>query len=334
VSADPVEAIARAVLYEGYLLWPYRRSALKNQRRFPFGGIYPAGFCDEAREGDGSSLRTEVLVEHSGRARVGIELRFLQLVHRQVLVDGVRVDRLDVGGESHLTWDEAVERRFPLGSHALCWLASSPVTVELSLPRQRDREELRGDDGREAGTIERTTEALRAEVTIAGGPAEGGLSRIAISIANAGGWRGADRTAAQRRSLLSTHVVLRVREGAFVSPASPPGAATAAAAACRNEGLWPVLVGPHGTRSTLLASPIVLDDWPRIAPESPGDLFDGGEIDQLLVLAILSLTDDERHEMAATDPRAREILERTEGLSREAILRLHGAFRDVPRSDP
>jgi hypothetical protein len=89
-----------------------------------------------------------------------------------------------------------------------------------------------------------------------------------------------------------------------------------------------VLVGEPADRSTLLASPIILEDHPRIAPESPGDLFDGGEIDQLLTLNILSLTDAEKAEMRASDPRAREILDRTEALSEEELMRLHGTIRD------
>ena len=69
--------------------------------------------------------------------------------------------------------------------------------------------------------------------------------------------------------------------------------------------------------------------WPIfIAPESPGDLFDGGEIDQLLILNILSLTEEEKAEMRATDPRAREILERTEALTPEELMRLHGTIRE------
>ena len=95
-----------------------------------------------------------------------------------------------------------------------------------------------------------------------------------------------------------------------------------------NEGAWPVLVGEPDSRSTMLCSPIILEDHPRIAPESPGDLFDGGEIDQLLILNILSLTDEEKAEMRATDPRAREILERTEALTPEELMRLHGTIRE------
>jgi hypothetical protein len=81
----------------------------------------------------------------------------------------------------------------------------------------------------------------------------------------------------------------------------------------------------------MLASPIILEDHPKIAPESPGDLFDGGEIDQLLVLNILSLTDEEKAEMRAADPRTREILERTERLSSEELMRLHGRLTDLSR---
>jgi hypothetical protein len=80
-------------------------------------------------------------------------------------------------------------------------------------------------------------------------------------------------------------------------------------------------------RHTMLSSPIILEEYPRVAQESPGDLFDGAEIDQLLRLNIISLTDEEKEEMRATDPRARQILDRTEALSREDLMRLHGVIR-------
>jgi len=90
---------------------------------------------------------------------------------------------------------------------------------------------------------------------------------------------------------------------------------------------WPVLAGDEGDRRTILSSPIILYDYPKIAPESPGDLFDGGEIDQLLTLSILSLTDEEKEEARATDPRAREILDRSEALTEEDLMGLHGVMR-------
>jgi hydrogenase maturation protease len=127
-----------------------------------------------------------------------------------------------------------------------------------------------------------------------------------------------------RCTFCSTHTLLRVHGGAFVSLTDPPPALRERADSCQNRGTWPVLVGEAGERNTLLSSPIILEDHPRIAPESPGDLFDGGEIDQLLILNILSLTDEEKAEMRCTDPRVREILDRCEGLSSEELMRLHG----------
>jgi hypothetical protein len=121
-------------------------------------------------------------------------------------------------------------------------------------------------------------------------------------------------------TLASAHAVARVEEGAFVSPRE-------AEEPLRQEGLWPVLVGEPGDRTTILASPIVLDDYPRVAPESPGDFFDGCEIDQLLVLNVLALTDAEKDEIRAGDPRARALLERTEAMRPEELMRLHGTWR-------
>ena len=164
------------------------------------------------------------------------------------------------------------------------------------------------------------------EVTCtAAGP---GLERVGVRVSNTTPWRGGTREEAQLRALCSAHVVLRVAGGRFVSATDPPERHAEAAAACRQEGLWPILAGPEGSADTILAAPIILEDHPRIAPESPGDLFDGGEIDQMLTLNILSLTDEEKAEMRDSDPRAREILDRTEALTDEEILRLNGAIRE------
>ncbi|HVS66722.1 MAG TPA: hypothetical protein VMT85_24825 [Thermoanaerobaculia bacterium] len=336
IATDPVEAIARAVLYEGYVLWPYRRSATKNRRRFTFGGVYPRGFCEEAREADRWRIRCECLVAGPATASIEVELRCLQAVHRQVLAgagDDLRpVDELSHGGQRHLTWDEAADRRHPLPAASIERLAAAPLTAAVALPAGSADEPIAGggeDDGREAGRFRRSWRALRGAFEIAAEPIEGDLHRVSVRLENTHTWRGADRDEAQRRSFLSTHLVLRVGvDAGFVSLTDPPPEHEAAAAGCTNDGVWPVLVGPRDQRQVLLASPIILEDHPRVAPESPGDLFDGGEIDQLLTLSILALTDEEKDEMRATDPRVREILERTERLGRDQLMRLHGTFRD------
>jgi hypothetical protein len=102
-----------------------------------------------------------------------------------------------------------------------------------------------------------------------------------------------------------------------------------AAANCKNIGTWPVLVGEEGQRDAMLSSPIILYDYPQIAPESPGALFDGTEIDEILTLRIMTLTDQEKLEMSLSDQRAREILERTESMPPEQFMKMHGVLRGL-----
>ena len=118
-----------------------------------------------------------------------------------------------------------------------------------------------------------------------------------------------------------------MRDGEFISLIDPPETLQEFALACQNVGTWPVLIGEEGQRDTVLSSPIILYDYPQIAPESPGDLFDGAEIDEILSLRIMTMTDEEKQEMRQSDARARKILERTEALPEEQFLKLHGALR-------
>jgi hypothetical protein len=273
---DPVRQIADAVLYEGYLLWPYRRSALKNQRRWTFGGVYPEAHS-RLHPDDRSVMRTQCLLEGGDPANVDVTVRFLQVVR---------------AGD----WEEAVERE--LGPGAIAMAA--------------------GRDGA------RSWEALEGEVEVRAERLADHLSRLTVEIANRTPCEAGSRQEVLRRTFCSTHTVLRTASGGFVSLTDPPEPLRDAAESCRNEGTWPVLVGEPGSRDTLLSSPIILEDHPRIAPESPGDLFDGGEIDGLLTLGILSLTDAEQAEMRDADPRARAILERTQALTREELMRLYG----------
>ena len=128
-------------------------------------------------------------------------------------------------------------------------------------------------------------------------------------------------------SLVSAHTVLGIENGEFLSLLEPPAEFEAMAAECKNVGTWPVLVGEQNMRQAILSSPIILYDYPQIAPESPGSLFDGTEIDEILSLRIMTLTDQEKHEIRQSDDRAREILDRTEQLPGRAV-------HETPRHSP
>jgi hypothetical protein len=302
---DELRRIADAVLYEGYVLWPYRKSALKNQRRWTFGGVYPPRHSD-AHPDDPAEMQAQVLIR--GEPTVDASARFLHVVERQVLRNGVDpVDELEVDGQRHVSWDEATEREVSTG--------------EIAIEGGSAREAIAGS------AVERRWRPLCGSLEVTAEEVGNDVHRLTVTIRNETPWAGDDREDALRQAFCSTHIVLRARGGSFVSLTDPPDELSDAAAACRNAGCWPVLVGEEGDRTTMLCSPIILPDYPRVAPESPGDLFDGGEIDQLLILNILSLTDEEKRAMRDSDPRAREILDRTEGLSEEQLMRLHGTIR-------
>jgi hypothetical protein len=307
---DQMSAIARAVLYEGYMLWPYRRSAAKNRNRWTFGAVLPEAWSADHPD-DRWLLQGQYLVE--GPGIVSAAVRFLHVLQRQPYdTAGNPRDELEAGGERHLAWEEATERDVPVPTAG---------RVPLAIPAGRDEEPVAG------GTIVRRWERLDGWIEALTEPLAPDLVRLTVRVANTTAWAGDDRAAALRRSLVSTNIALHVEGGAFVSLTDPPEAFRAHADACDNDGTWPVLVGEPGDRSAMLSAPIILEDHPRIAPESPGDLFDGGEIDQLLILNVLALSDAERREMRDSDPRAREILDRCAALGPDELMELHGRWR-------
>jgi hypothetical protein len=329
---DQVKLIADAVLYEGYILWPYRRSALKNAKRWTFGGVYPRAYSESGHPDDAWRMQTQCLAVGDGSTRADVRVRFLHVVDRRVLratESGLEpVDELTVGAERHLSWEEATEREVG-ASFELAQLAESPQRLDVAIPETVDEEPLADPAGGIAGALRRTARGLAGTVEVRAEPVRPGVHRLTVAIANTTPWDGGIRDAALERTFVSTHTIVRLEGGELASLTDPPEDLRELAGGCENVGTWPVLVGGPGDRTTLLSSPIILEDYPRIAPESPGDLFDGGEIDELLTLNILGLTDEEKREMRDSDPRAREILDRTARLTPEEIMRLHGAVREL-----
>jgi hypothetical protein len=330
---DAAKKIAEAVLYEGYLLWPYRRSARKNQQRWTFGGVYPREYSVARGEDDPWIMQTQCLLQGDEGSSIEVGVRFLHVVERKVAKKTGEapefVDELRVGGERYLAWDEAAEREIAVGSFTLSELLGSPKQVEIDVSGGSKEEPLAEPAGGVAGALVRSWRPLRGAVEVGAERVRKGAFRVTVRITNATPWGGEDRESTLRQTFISTHTTLRVEGGGFVSLMDPLEELTEAAEGCENLKTWPVLVGEEGDRSTMLSSPIILYDYPQIAPESPGDLFDGTEIDQMLILNVLNLTDEEKEEMRASDPRGREILERCESLSPEDLMKLNGTFRDI-----
>jgi hypothetical protein len=321
MNLGQVEKIAKAVLYEGYMLYPYRPSSVKNQQRWNFGVLYPKAYSDAHDGNDGWSMQTECLIQGNAETVLQGRVRFLQLRSESGLPAG-RGAR-----SSPDTRQGAVERDAGLPEPTMGDICVGVDTIHLEFPLDADAEP--DQEPRAANTFR---EALRAEVEISACRCEKNLFKLRVQVRNMTAFdvsKEISRDQALQRSLISCHVVLGVNRGEFVSSLEPPAELQEVVAECRNIGAWPVLVGEQGQRDTLLASPIILYDYPQIAPESPGDLFDGTEIDEILSLRILTLTENEKREIRQSDERARQILERTEQLPAEQFMKLHGAVRSL-----
>jgi hypothetical protein len=345
MNLDAADRIARAVLYEGYMLYPYRPSSLKNRQRWNFGVLYPPEYCQSQTGADASFLQSECLMRPRSNCRIEIRVRFLHLVDRTFgrlkehwsrdlasEPDFAPVATLEVAGKVLQPWQEVKEREVALTVNAE--ELPSGVTQAFAFSAAREFEPVPDETKQGDGLIVRSQQAVSGKIELSAGMVADGTLKLTVLVRNetlfdhADG-KGKDRDHALRFSLLSTHIVLGIEDGEFISLLDPPSQVRDLPAQCRNLGVWPVLVGEAGQRDTVLCSPIILYDYPQVAPESAGDLFDGAEIDEILSLRIMTMTDEEKREMRESDPSARGILERTEALSPERLLRLHGVIRSL-----
>jgi hypothetical protein len=326
---DRARTIADAVLYEGYLLYPYRASSRKNQIRWQFGVLGPRGAAD-AGIGEDDSLSAQFLVD--GANGIKLVVRFLQLQHRTAEREtgGGRyqpVDELTTPSGSWLSWDEAVEVELPFGSFYFAEPAG-PWTLPVTAPSGSDIEAVEG------GRLVRTRESVRGELTV-GVERVDGVNRVTVTVRNTAPCSDeAGKDWAIARSLIGTHLIAEVIDGEFISLLDPPDRAAAAAANCHQHRCFPVLAGRAGETDLLLASPIILYDHPEIAEQSEGALYDSTEIDEILTLRVMTMTDEEKAQARATDPLAAQIIDRCDAMSPEAMQRLHGVLRDPHLGEP
>jgi hypothetical protein len=349
-SIEAARQVADAVLYEGYLLYPYRASSCKNQVRWQFGVLGPIG-AEAAGVGEDSSMFTECLLHAPADVPVDITVRFLQVQSRAVLrrVDGPDgrfepVTELRAGGARWIAWHEAVEREITLTG-----LDVSPrepqQTIDVTVPGGEDTEEVRDEAGTVVGRLVRTRWPLAGQLSLQAIPVadSDNLRVLHVGLTNVACWQPGTsvdgvtpRDLAARRSFVSAHLLIAVHDGRFISVVDPPDWAVDAAQGCTNARCWPVLLGVEAAQSAqlVLGSPIILPENPVVADESPGDLYDATEIDEILTLRIMTMTDDEKLAARGTDPRAAAIIDRSDEMPPEVFERLHGALRGyVPGFD-
>jgi hypothetical protein len=340
-----VRRIVDALLYEGYILFPYRPTSAKNRQRWTFGGVYPKVYSHATGGAEPWYIQTQCLLEGGDDTQVAVCVRFLHPLARDVgeLPDALsewpqtrepefkRVPSLALGDTLLHSWQEATEREVTLPDCRLDDLLRQSVSLPFVFQGWHESVPLKDDANRFCGVLVRTQATVQGRVELSAEIVGRRVYRLTVRVENDTQMNPSsvtDREHASLYSLASTHTILGANNGQFVSLIDPPSEVADAAAACVNQGAYPVLVGAPGSRDTLLASPIILYDYPQVAPESAGDLYDATEIDEILSLNILAMTDAEKREMAAADPRAAALLARTEALGAEDFIRLHGTFRD------
>jgi hypothetical protein len=345
--AGQARAVADAILYEGYLLYPYRQSSRKNQARFQFGVLMPPAYA-AVDDCEPSASQTECLAEAPDNARVQILVRFLHVQQRTVQrapahpAGGPRdatgwadVPSLTVDGTEYTRFTEATEREEQAELAVSSLLGASLAGDGAEIPFRIDRGESAGDladtQGTLAGRLVHRWEAvggvLRVQAERVAGPYQALRLRLRIENHTQPDTTLANREDGLRYALVAAHALIGLPGGSFISMTDHPEWAAAEVAACQNVGTWPVLAGPAECRDLMLSSPVILYDHPEIAPESAGDLFDATEIDEILTLRTMALTDEEKREARATDPRAADLIDRLDGLPPEMLERLHGAIR-------
>jgi hypothetical protein len=330
VNRELALKVADAVLYEGYMLYPYRTSALKNRQRWSFGILYPPAYAEVQSGTERSQMHTECLLRAATDASLLVELRFLDLMARQIY-RSIANDReagpsLSVDGQLDERWDEGVARttEFEVA------IAAAPQIFEFTFPASATTNLLNDAQGNTAGSIERIQKELRGTISVSSKKIRGKLWKLSIDVSNETEFHGdpRDRDASLQHSLLSAHTILTAKGGEFASLLDPPESLQQESRSCVNVGNFPVLIGNEDERDMLLCSPIILYDYPQVAPESSGDFYDATEIDEMLTLRVMTLSEEEKNEMRRADDRTRAVLERTEQTAREQLARTHGIMRN------
>jgi hypothetical protein len=301
-----VETIADAVLFEGYILYPYRPSSIKNRKRWNFGTLYPRSFVEAEAPQEAWRFCAEVLVEGSDASRIAARVRFLELASPD-------------GGDG-LGWEQGFVR--------IRQVETSLQEICSGVERCFDMSELTATEAERAPGW-RSKHLVIGCLSLRAERLWDGLYRLHAEFANETPASTSWSTSAQRSGLVSAHLLLGVDGGQFISLLEPEERFAPAVSECRQQGVFPVLAGEAGERGCMLCSPIILYDYPQVAPESDGDFFDGTEMDEMLALRVMTLTDAEKEEMRRGDPHARAILERVDGLPQEHLLKLHGAVRGM-----
>lgn len=320
-SDSVLEQITNTVLYEGYSLFPYHRSSVKNQKPIPFGVIYPEEYQMENPSAP-SLMQTECIMVANNGSSVNMNLRFLQLTASEsntVHTFGMR---------SQSGW-QTVERQINSGDLLVSDLMKRPEIFTIDFSKIEETEILNKPVKGKFSKQARSVSPIKGKVLLGIIQVKGAenIFQLRVTVMNTSPVKNAalmSRDEAFLQSLLSTNTILRIRNGEFISDQNPPENLAPFAEMCKNIGTWPILVDTNNT--CILSSPIILYDYPEINTFCMGDLFDSLEIQEALVLQLSAMSDKEKQQIAESDEKLHLMLEKVSRITPGELINLHGSM--------
>ena len=331
--------LTHTLLYEGYSLFPYYRHAVKNQKPIPFGVVYPADY-QSFNEHAHCEMVTDCIITGDKNLRISIDVRFLHLIKTEIFQkeesasgkhNFTPVYELNFKELYQSGW-QTIERKISSGDIPLAYLADKRILLPFSFEKKVESENILNGQGEIAGKKITTIHSTKGTIVIKAIPLEkiGNAYRVVIFINNTtpvAKAKSISRDDVFGHSFLSTNTILTALNGEFISLQNPNIKWQPVIEQCRNIDTWPILIDE--SNSTLLSSPIIVYDYPKINPKSKGDLFDSLEIEEALMLHFSVMSDEEKMKIAQSDEKLRSMLNKVSQITPDEIISLHGGFSDV-----
>ena len=196
MNASLVDQVVNSVLYEGYILYPYRPSSIKNRSRFTFGRVYPEAFSISQNGAEPFVMQTECLVQSTGASLVQVTIRFLHPLAREIRplepkeaehsrdADSKPVQELRVDDRLYQTWQEAVERTVALAPQSIRAIAERSFELPFTFPSSCTRESICDDAGEVVGMMTRRQEELQGRVEIGATSIDAEVFKLSVRVVN------------------------------------------------------------------------------------------------------------------------------------------------------
>ncbi|MEP7145561.1 MAG: hypothetical protein ABI792_00990 [bacterium] len=340
-----IENLSRTLLYEGYSLFPYHRAAIKNQKPFPIGVIFPEDY-NAGNPHANSLMQAQCVFKGDDKPSINISVRFLHLnkieiseSKDQLETDGDRfipVHNLEVNDKTFVSGWLATEQQINTEELYVSELLNGMREFSFKFNEKIEHEEIKDQEGLVAGRRSSRTHSINGIIFIEVSKVYGDQNFfiVTIRVFNKTKLENPDsisRDEALLQSFLSTHMVLSTNNGQFISTQNPAEEWKNIISETENINTWPVLIDENNT--TMLSSPIIIYDYPKINPLSRGDLFDSTEIEEALLLHVSVLSDEEKKRIAQSDDKLEAMLKKVSQVTPREMINLHGGLKEITNKE-